>query len=126
MRGLAHTLLVAIFVVTSVFETVVTAVVFLAPAAAAAQLGIGDTADTRRLGFFVGWLLVLFSAMCWLTTFQLARRNPHGQLLASLFGVVFVCMGAAFFVQYGEARLLVMDTARGLAILGLLAAARRT
>jgi DMSO reductase anchor subunit len=120
VRDGKHLALVAIFLVTSVFEIAVTALVFFAPATAAAQLHVADTPDTRRLGFFVGWLMVLFSAACCLTTWQLVRRDPNGRVLAAIFGCLFVAMGIAFFVQYGEPDLLLMDTLRGAAILALL------
>ena len=41
-------------------------------------------------------------------------------MLAAIFGGLFVAMGIAFFLQYGETNLLLMDTLRGVAILALL------
>jgi hypothetical protein len=57
-------------------------------------------------------------------TRQLARRDPHGHVLATIFGLLFVGMGIAFFVEYGERQLPLMDSLRGIAILDLLASTR--
>jgi hypothetical protein len=121
----ARPLLIAIFVASSLLEIAVTAVSFFAPHVVAAQLHLGDDAGVARLAFFARWLILFFAVVCCVATWKLIRRSPDGELLAGVFGLVFFGMGIAFFVQFHEAQLLVMDTLRGAAILALLAVVRR-
>ena len=121
---MSRRLLIAIFAASSVLEVGVAAASFFAPGVVATALQLDDGPGVRRLAFFASWLMLFFAALCCVTTAQLARRNPNGELLAGIFGVVFLGMGVAFFLQFREMQLLVMDTMRGAAILLLLALRR--
>ena len=71
-----------------------------------------------RLAFFVGWLLVFLAVACAAAAYQLVSGSEHRVLTAGL-GATFAAMGVSLFVKYGEAQYLVMDTARGIAMLVL-------
>lgn len=115
----ARTALFWIFALSSVWESIITVSLFIYPEFEAGQFHGTVNETTIFYSNLIGGFMILFSALCWLCTFQLKKRDPHGKTLALMIGIFWVYIGIGLYLHQGAPVYVLGDTFRGAVIVAL-------
>jgi hypothetical protein len=116
----SRSFLLFLMVFSSVWECVITLILFFKPEQQAEQYHMALTPESIYFGNVIGGFMILFSALCWWFSYQLWRRDPQAKVLGTIIGVFWVYMGVGLFIHQGAPPWVILDSVRGAVILILL------
>ena len=119
MRTRCRPILTAVLVLSTLFDLLISIVLFVRPEIEAAQFGVAMNPDTLFLAQVIGGLTLFFTAICGWTAWQLQRRGPEPTIILMFISVFLICTGIGLWLHFGQERYLLTDTLRGCLILGL-------
>jgi hypothetical protein len=114
-----RTLLLVVLAISTLLELGLTGGVFFAPALTLVQFKVKYGPETRFLGYITGWFLLLVTLLAALAWVQVQRRRPGFASLCYLLGLWWIGLGIGIYVVFGRPENLVLDSLKGLLIVGL-------
>jgi hypothetical protein len=112
-------LLLVVLAIATVLELGLAGGVFLAPAATLAQFGVKAGSETKFLAYITGWFLLLVALLAALAWAWALRRRPGYAGLCYLLGLWWIGLGVGIYVTFGRPENLVLDSLKGLLLVGL-------
>jgi hypothetical protein len=114
-----RTLLLVVLAISTLLELGLTGGVFFAPALTLVQFKVKYGPETRFLGYITGWFLLLVTLLAALAWVQVQRWRPGYASLCYLLGLWWIGLGVGIYVVFGRPENLVLDSLKGLLIVGL-------
>jgi hypothetical protein len=116
---MARKLLIAVLLISLIIELGLTGGLLFAREATSRAFGVGLTVDTSFLAYIVGWLCGLASMMLGLAIVWLWRGDAHYAPLCYLMGLFWIGIGIGIYAGFGKPDNLLIDTFKGVLIVGL-------
>jgi hypothetical protein len=114
-----RTLLLFVLGLAIVLETVLTAGAFFAPTLTMSKFGVKYGADTAFLAYITGWFLLLVTLMALMAFVRVLKRRAGYAGLCYLLGLWWIGIGIGIYVTFGRPDNLLLDSLKGLLIIGL-------
>ncbi len=118
-------LLLGILALALLIEIVLTLGAFFARSATLQQFGVQLTPDTSFLGYVLAWTLLFVSLVCALAIWQVWQNDAGYPTLCYLLGFWWIGIGIGIYVAFGKPDNLLLDSVKGLLIVGLTRQSRR-
>jgi hypothetical protein len=116
---MARKLLIAVLILSFIIEVGLAGGIFFAKDLISKQFGVTMNQDTEFLSYIVGWLCIFVSLIIGLAIYQLWNNNPNYATLCYIMGYFWIAIGSAIFVAFHKPDNLVIDTLKGMLIVGL-------
>lgn len=116
---MARTLLLLVLVIAIVLEVALTGGAFFAPAFTLAKFGVHYGPDTKFMAYLTGWFLLLVSQVAGLACGRVWQGRPGYAGLCYLLGWWWVGIGIGIYVLFGRPDNLLLDSVKGLLLIGL-------
>ena len=114
-----RTLLLVVLAIAALLEFGLAAGVFFAPVFTLAQFKVKVGPETQFLAYITGWFLLLVALLAALAWAWALRRRPGYVGLCYLLGLWWIGLGVGIYVTFGRPDNLVLDSLKGLLIVGL-------
>jgi hypothetical protein len=114
-----RTLLLVVLALAALSEFGLAGSVFFAPAFTFAQFGVKVGPETQFLAYITGWFLLLVALLAALAWAWALRRRPGYASLCYLLGLWWIGLGVGIYVTFGRPDNLVLDSLKGLLLVGL-------
>ncbi|MBJ6141895.1 hypothetical protein [Hymenobacter sp. BT559] len=114
-----RTLLLVVLAIAGLSEFGLAGAVFFAPTFTLAQLSIKVGPETQFLAYITGWFLLLVALLAALAWVWALRRRPGYAGLCYLLGLWWIGLGVGIYVTFGRPDNLVLDSLKGLLLVGL-------
>lgn len=114
-----RTLLLVVLAVAIVLELGLAGGVFFAPVFTLGQFKVKYGPETQFLAYLVGWFLLLVALLALLAWAWVQRRHPGYAALCYLLGLWWIGIGVGIYVAFGRPANLVLDSLKGLLLVGL-------
>ena len=112
-------ILLTVLILSLIIELALSCGIFFAKDMVSKQFGVAMNADTEFLSFIVGWLCLFISLILMYTIYLLWNKNPDFASLAYIMGYFWMAIGIAIYVAFKKPDNLVIDTFKGMLIVGL-------
>ncbi|RZK61621.1 MAG: hypothetical protein EOO59_04595 [Hymenobacter sp.] len=116
---MSRTLLLIVLGIATVLELALTVGVFFFPAFTLAQFGVKQGPETAFLAYLTGWFLLLVTLLALLTLGRVWQRRRGYAGLCYLLGLWWIGIGVGIYVTFGRPDNLLLDSLKGLLIIGL-------
>ncbi|MCW3127262.1 MAG: hypothetical protein JWO03_2920 [Bacteroidetes bacterium] len=117
---MARKLLIAVLLLSLIVELGLAGGLFFARDLMGKMFGLAVSGDTALfLAYIVGWLCLFVSLVIGLALYQLVNNNPNYATLCYLMGYFWIAIGIAIFVAFHKPDNLIIDTLKGMLIVGL-------
>ena len=114
-----RTLLLLVLALATVVELALAGGVFFAPAFTLAKFGVKNNADTLFLSYLTGWFLLFITLTAGLALGRVWQRRAGYAGLCYLLGWWWLGLGIGIYVAFGRPDNLLLDSLKGLLIIGL-------
>ena len=114
-----RTLLLIVLAVATGLELILTGGAFFAPAFTLAKFGVKYGPDTAFLGYLTGWFLLFVTLVAGLAFGRVQQGRPGYAGLCYLLGLWWVGIGIGIYVAFGRPDNLLLDSLKGILIIGL-------
>ncbi|MCC2546927.1 hypothetical protein LJY25_10765 [Hymenobacter sp. BT175] len=122
---MARTALLLLLALSLLLELTLAVGGFVMPDVLLAKFGVGNTPDTQFMAFVLAWLLVFVSLMIGLALVWAWRRHPGYPALCYALGFWWIGIGLGLYLGYGRFDNLLLDTVKGLLLVGATRASRQ-
>lgn len=116
---MARSLLLVVLFLAVVVEAALTGGAFFAPALTLTQFGVKYGPETTFLTYIIGWLLLFVSLVAAIAFGQVWQRRPSYATWCYLLGLWWVGIGIGIYVVFRKPDNLLLDSVKGLLIVGL-------
>ena len=116
---MARSLLLVVLFLAVVVEAALTGGAFFAPAFTLTQFGVKYGPETTFLTYIIGWLLLFVSLVATIAFGQVWQRRPGYATWCYLLGLWWVGIGIGIYVVFRKPDNLLLDSVKGLLIVGL-------
>lgn len=114
-----RTLLLVVLFIAIGLELALAGGAFFAPAFTLAKFGAQYGPATRFLTYLTGWFLLFVSLMALLAFGRVWQRRPGYAGVCYLLGWWWLGIGVGIYIQFGRPENLLLDSLKGLLIIGL-------
>ena len=114
-----RSLLLLVLFIALLLELALTGGAFFAPAFTLKQFGVVYGPATTFLAYIVGWLLLFVSMVAAVALVQVQRRRPGFATWCYLLGLWWIGIGIGIYFAFGKPDNLLLDSLKGLLIVGL-------
>ena len=114
-----RTLLLLLLALAIVLELVLTGGAFLAPGLTLAKFGVRYGPETKFLAYLTGWFLLFITLAAGLALGWVLRGKPGYAGLCYLLGLWWIGIGVGIYVVFGKPDNLLLDSLKGLLLVGL-------
>lgn len=114
-----RTLLLVVLAIAALLEFGLAAGVFFAPVFTLAQFKVKAGPETQFLAYITGWFLLLVALLAALAWAWALQRRPGYAGLCYLLGLWWIGLGVGIYTTFGRPDNLVLDSLKGLLIVGL-------
>jgi hypothetical protein len=112
-------LLLVVLAIATLLEFGLAGGVFFAPVFTLAQFKVKAGPETQFLAYITGWFLLLVALLAALAWAWALRRRPGYTGLCYLLGMWWIGLDVGIYVTFGRPDNLVLDSLKGLLIVGL-------
>ena len=116
---MARKLLLAVLLLALIIELALTGGLFFAREMTSKQFGVALTPDTSFLAYIVAWFCLLASVLLILAMWRLWEHNSNYVPLCYILGFFWIGIGIGIYVAFHKADNLLIDSIKGLLIVGL-------
>jgi hypothetical protein len=116
---MSRKLLISLLVISLLFELILTAVCFFAPATALRNIGSSLNNGTALPGYVIAWFCLFVSIVCGLSLWQVVSNKSTYPTLCYLLGAWWVGIGIGIFVFSGKTGNLITNSLKGLLLIAL-------
>ena len=116
---MARSLLLVVLFLAVVVEAALAGGAFFAPALTLTQFGVKYGPETTFLTYIIGWLLLFVSLVAAIAFGQVWQRRPSYATWCYLLGLWWVGIGIGIYVVFRKPDNLLLDSVKGLLIVGL-------
>lgn len=114
-----RTLLLIVLAIAALLELGLTGGAFLAPTFTLAQFKVRYGPETAFLAYLTGWFLLLVTLLAVLAFARVWQRRPGYAGLCYVLGWWWVGIGIGIYVAFGRPDNLLLDSLKGVLIVGL-------
>ena len=116
---MARSLLLVVLFLAVVVEAALAGGAFFAPALTLTQFGVKYGPETTFLTYIIGWLLLFVSLVAAIAFGQVWQRRPSYATWCYLLGLWWIGIGIGIYVVFRKPDNLLLDSVKGLLIVGL-------
>jgi hypothetical protein len=114
-----RTLLLVVLAIAALLELGLTGCAFFAPAFTFAHFKVKYGPETQFLAYITGWFLLLVTLLAALACARVQQRRPGYAGLCYLLGLWWIGLGIGIYVVFERFDNLVLDSLKGLLLVGL-------
>jgi hypothetical protein len=114
-----RTLLLIILAISAILELGLTGGAFFYPTLTLAQFKVNYGPETTFLAYITGWFLLLVALLALLALVRVWQRRPGYAGLCYLLGLWWIGLGVGIYVAFGRPDNLLLDSLKGVLIVGL-------